>query len=130
MIKCTKCQGEGWYFKGTIFTFCEKCDGSGAVETTIFHPVAEYFLFTQPWRRMLLWAADYLPGNWGSRLSDRLYPSEPKMCRDCFFFEGCMERGETTEGSGAARCDYFMDGEAERNGQQLIADMIREEEAQ
>ncbi len=30
MIRCTKCQGEGWYFKGNLFTFCGKCDGERA----------------------------------------------------------------------------------------------------
>lgn len=106
MIQCTKCQGYGWYFKSGLLAFCKKCEGEGAVEATIFHPVAEYFLFSQPWRWLLLRVTDYLPEEWSKRLCERLYPSEPKLCRDCIYFEGCSEG---TAYSGAARCDYWDD---------------------
>lgn len=70
---------------------------------------AEYFLFSQPWRWLLLRVTDHLPGDWGSRLCERLYPSEPKLCRDCIYFEGCLAEGETAKDSGAALCDYYAE---------------------
>jgi len=36
----------------------------------------DYFLFNQPWRRLLLKVSDYLPVAWEERLLQALYPSD------------------------------------------------------
>lgn len=43
MITCTKCQGEGWHFKGNLFTFCGKCDGEGGGGNNHLSPCRRVF---------------------------------------------------------------------------------------
>lgn len=35
-----------------------------------------YFLFCQPWRRVLIKLSYYLPGKWQERLRNALYPDD------------------------------------------------------
>lgn len=42
--------------------------------------VRDYFLFNQPWRRVLLHISLRLPERWGDRLLEALYPDDLLLC--------------------------------------------------
>jgi len=78
MAPCHRCQTEGLIWHKGMIDECPKCKGKQYVSVTNWFKLKEsvinYFVFTYPWRSLLMWMIDYLPDEWGDQLANRLFP--------------------------------------------------------
>lgn len=79
-IPCPKCDTDGYYWRGNEVEICNRCNGELYIKVTqlywIRKAIEDYFLFSHPWRRLLLKLSNHLPKRMSEWLVDRLYPDD------------------------------------------------------
>lgn len=80
---CPKCGTKGYVWEGNEVEICDQCAGELYIRATKWYwfrrTIEDYFLFSQPWRRILLKLSNHLPREMGERLVNRLYPDDMEI---------------------------------------------------